>query len=318
MKRLILLLTAGHAALSPLLAGPGHDHGPTMHSAGPSGPVTLDESQRRNLGLEVQEADVREMAPSVEVNATLVVPPEKLGQVSAPFAGRVKEVLVKLGQQVAAGDPVLRVEPLTAGSPAQTLTAPVSGHVIRQEANPGRGFTPETSLIEIADDSELLAEGLFFQSPALRDLRLGSKARFLLDLFPGEAFEGTLQRLDTGHGAEDPSFHVFALLDNQDHRLRPNYRGRLVVELAEAQPVIAVPRRAILGSLGERFIFVENDGGQFERRDVVTGLTSGEWVEIIEGILPGERVVTTGNYQLQYITPEGTTAGSDAGHGHAH
>jgi membrane fusion protein, heavy metal efflux system len=290
--------------ISVSFAGPGHDHShdfPGGGDGGAGGPVSLSESQRRNLELTVVEAEIREMGRTVEVPATLVVPPERHGVVSASFAGRITEVLVKLGQDVAAGEPVLKVAPLAVGSPPQTLTAPIGGHVIQQNAMPGSAFTPETALVEIGDDSELLAGGIFFQSPVLTNIQLGKPATFLLDLYPGEAFLGTLQRIDTGHGPEDPSFHIYAVIANPDHRLRPNYRGRLSIPIDEPQVAVAVPRRAVLGSLGNLFVFVENEEGVFEKRQVVVGVRDQDWLEIIEGILPGERVVTVGNYQLQFL-----------------
>jgi multidrug efflux pump subunit AcrA (membrane-fusion protein) len=301
-----------------LLAGPGHDHhhGPEMGAAAHAGPVALSESQRKNLGLETTEAAIVELAPSVEIPAILVVPPEKHGSISAPFAGRVLEVLVKLGQQIQAGDPVVRVAPLAVGSPAQTLASPVSGHVIRQNAMPGLAFNPETPLVEVGDDSELLAQGLIFQSPELNKIRMGAPAALLLDVFPGEEFPGIIQRLDTGHAAEDPGFHLYAAIPNPEHRLRPNFRGTLRIDLGEPQPVVAVPRRAILGSLGKLFVFVENEDGLFEKREVVAGIRSGNLVEILEGVLPDEKVVTVGNYQLQYLGAE--SADGENEHGHSH
>jgi multidrug efflux pump subunit AcrA (membrane-fusion protein) len=180
---------------------------------------------------------------------------------------------------------------------------------------PGLAFTPETSLVEIGDDTELLAQGLIFQSPELNALRMGSPATLRLDVFPGEEFQGTLQRLDTGHAVDDPGFHIYAAIPNPDHRLRPNFRGHLRIALGETQPVVAIPRRAVLGALGRQFVFVENDDAHFEKRDVVTGLRSGDFVEIVEGVLPGEKVVTVGNYQLQYL---GAEASSEDDHGHSH
>ena len=313
MKRLFFFFLT----IPTLLAGPGHDHhhGPEMGTSAHTGPVALTDAQRKNLGLETTEAAIVELGPSVEIPAILVVPPEKHGSVSAPFAGRVLEVLVKLGQQIQAGDPVVRVAPLAVGSPAQTLASPVSGHVIRQNAMPGLAFTPETSLVEVGDDTQLLAQGLIFQSPELNKIRIGAAATLTLDVFPGEEFSGALQRLDTGHAAEDPGFHLYAAIPNPNHRLRPNFRGHLRIALGEAQPVVAVPRRAVLGSLGKLFVYVENDEGQFEKREVVTGIRSGNLVEILEGVLPDEKVVTVGNYQLQYLGAE--SAGEDD-HGHSH
>ena len=315
MKRLLLI-----PLLFPLtaLAGPAcAEHASNIGVSAHTGPVALSESQRKNLGLQTTGAAIVELGPSIDIPATLVVPPEKHGSVSAPFEGRVLEVLVKLGQTVQAGDPVVRVAPLSLGSPAQTLVSPVTGHVIRQNSMPGLPFTPETSLVEVGDDSQLLAQGLIFQSPELQKIRIGAPASLSVDVFPGEEFAGVLQRLDTGHATDDPGFHLYAAIPNPGHRLRPNFRGRLRIALGETQPVIAVPRRAVLGSLGRFFVFVENEDGLFEKREVATGIRSGDLVEIVEGILPGDKVVTVGNYQLQYLGAE-STGGEEHDHGHSH
>jgi cobalt-zinc-cadmium efflux system membrane fusion protein len=305
--------------LLPLAAQAGPacaEHAANFGSSTHSGPVALTDSQKKNLGLETTEAAVVELGPSIEIPATLVVPPEKHGSISAPFEGRVLEVLVKLGQTIQAGDPVLRVTPLAVGSPAQTLVSPISGHVIRQNSMPGLPFTPETSLVEVGDDTQLLAQGLVFQSPELRKIKIGAPATLAVDVFPGEEFAGVLQRLDTGHAAEDLGFHLYAAIPNPDHRLRPNFRGTLRIALADPQPAIAIPRRAILGSLGKLFVFVENDEGAFEKREIVTGIRSGNLVEVLEGVLPDEKVVTVGNYQLQYLGAASPAGGDEHGHSH--
>jgi multidrug efflux pump subunit AcrA (membrane-fusion protein) len=305
--------------LLPLAAQAGPacaEHAANFGSSNHSGPITLSDAQRKNLGLKTTQATILDLTPSVEVPAILVVPPEKHGSISAPFAGRVIEVLVKLGQQVVAGEAVVRVAPLAVGSPAQTLASPVSGHVIRQNAMPGLAFTPETTLVEVGDDTQLLAQGLIFQSPELNKIKIGAPASLFLDVFPTSEFPGVLQRLDTGHAADDPGFHIYAAIPNPDHRLRPNFRGTLRIALADPQPAIAIPRRAILGSLGKLFVFVENDEGAFEKREIVTGIRSGNLVEVLEGVLPDENVVTVGNYQLQYLGAASPAGGDEHGHSH--
>ncbi len=303
-------------------AGPGHDHPHEASAPGMAGkrPLYLSATQRQNLGLQTVEAEVREMGRSLDVPATLVVPPERRGLVTALFAGRVTDIRAKAGQDIRQGEPVLVAEPLQLGSSPQTLESPISGRVIRVLCSIGAAFTPETPLVEIADDSELLAQGVLFQSAALNQIRLGSPARFTVDIEPDASFDGVLQRIDTGHESDDPSFHLYALIPNPAHRLRPNLRGRLAIRLEEPRAVVAIPRRAVLGSMGERFVFVEREDGHFERRAIAEGIRDGNWVEVIEGLLPGERVVTVGNYQLQFVAPEGSSAGASAldEHGHAH
>ena len=77
-----------------------------------------------------------------------------------------------------------------------------------------------------------------------------------------------------------------------------------------------MPRRAVLGRLGAKFVYVQTEPLHFGRREVVTGMISGDRVEIVEGVLPGDIVVTNGHYQLQY-SGGGESAGTTDGHDHA-
>jgi multidrug efflux pump subunit AcrA (membrane-fusion protein) len=315
--RYILIL----AATAPAYAGSGHEHPtePGQHGGGTGGPVTLGETQRRNLGLQTAEAAIIELAPSLEVPAVLVLPPERHARITAPFEGRVTALLAKLGEHVKKDQPLLRVTPLAVGSPAQELRAPLDGVIFDQSAVVGTTFKPETTLMQTGDYDELLAQGIFYQSPELTRIRIGQKTSITLDVFPGERFEGEVERIDPGHDEASPFFHIYALIPNREDQLHPNYRARMSVEIGDPQTVIAIPRSAILGSLGRLFVFVESEPGHYERRDVATGMKSGGLVEIVEGILPGDQVVTVGNYQLQYVLPDaGTSEALDAGHGHAH
>jgi multidrug efflux pump subunit AcrA (membrane-fusion protein) len=299
-------------------AGPGHDHpaepgGGAMHG----GPVELTEQQAANLGLETVEAEVVELAPTLEVPAVFVLPPERHARITAPFAGRVTALLAKLGDEVKRDQPLLRVTPLAVGSPPQEIKAPLDGVIFEQDAVIGLPFTPETTLMQTGDYRELLARGSFYQSPELTRIASGQKAVVLLDVFPGERFEGMVQRVDPGHSEGSPFFHIYALVPNADDKLHPNYRGRMLLETGAPQPVVAVPRRAVLGRLGAKFVYVQTEPRHFERREVVTGLVSGDRVEIVEGVLPGDIVVTTGHYQLQYAGGAEAAGEADA-HDHAH
>ena len=304
------------AMVAPLAAGPGHDH-PDEPGTVAAGPVAITATQAANLGLETVVAEVVELAPTLDVPAIFVLPPERHGKITAPFAGRVTELLAKLGDHVKKGQPLMRVAPLAVGSPSQEIRAPLDGVIFEQAAVIGMPFTPETILMHTGDYRELLARGSFYQSPQLARIVPGQKAAVLLDVFPGEPFAGTVQRVDPGHAEGSPFFHIYALVPNAADNLHPNYRGRMLVETGAKQPVIVVPRRAVLGRLGAKFVFVQTEPLHFERRDVVTGLVSGDRVEIVEGVLPGDIVVTNGHYQLQYTTAAGAETATDA-HGHAH
>lgn len=300
MKQRFFILIALACAISAF-AHEDHVHGPEEAEPTQTGPVVLADAAIKNLGIETVEAKVVPLQRTIEMIGRIEGLPERLAKIAPRTEGRVAEILVKLGDRVTAGQPVLRFEPRTVGNPPVVLTSPIDGFVVRQEASLGQALSPDTVLMEVADYSQVLARGMTFESPDLSLIKPGQKARVRLDVFRDRVFEGKVQRLDVGLERESRTFEVYVLLDNPELQLRPNMQATVSIAIGEPQEVIAVPQRAVLGDLGKLFVFVR-DGHNFERREVVVGMKADEQVEIIEGVLLGEKVVTEGQYQLQFAT----------------
>lgn len=280
----------------------GHDHGPAVgENAGAGGPITLAEETIKNLEIRTVEAKLVPLQRSVTMAARIAVLPEKHALISARFDGRVGEILVKLGDPVKAGQTLLKGEPLTVGSPPVLLKSPIDGQLTRQAATLGQSFTAETVLMEVSDHRTIYAKGMTYEGLEMTNIKIGQRATVKINVLPEPVFTGTLASVDVGLEEDSKTFEVYALLENPDLLLRPNMQATLTVGIGPLQEVLAVPRRAILGDLGNHFVFVQ-DGNSFERRSVVLGLRSGDLVELLEGVLPTDLVVTQGNYQLQYAT----------------
>ena len=315
MKKQLFLVIA---ALLPLAADAheGHSHGPAETDAVATGPVTLTDEAIKNLGVQNVEAGIVPLQRTIGMIGRIEGLPERLAKIAPRAEGRVAEILVKLGDRVTAGQPVLRFEPRTVGNPPVILNSPINGFVVRQEASLGQALNPDTVLMEVADYSQVLARGMTFESPDLSLIKPGQDARVRLDVFPDRIFEGKVQRLDVGLERESRTFEVYVLLENPELQLRPNMQASVSISISDAQEVLAVPQRAVLGDLGNLFVFVR-DGNTFERRNVVLGMKAGDQVEIVEGVLPGDNVVTEGHYQLQFATSAAKPTAADE-HGHSH
>ena len=314
-SRLFILITA----LLPLAAAAheGHVHGPGETEAVQTGPVVLTDEAIKNLGVQTVAATVAPLQRTIGMIGRIEGLPERLAKIAPRAEGRVAEILVKLGDRVAAGQPVLRFEPRTVGNPPVVLTSPIAGFVVRQEASLGQALNPDTVLMEVADYSQVLARGMTFESPDLSLIKPGQNATVRLDVFRDRTFQGKVQRLDVGLERESRTFEVYVLLDNPELQLRPNMQASVSIAIGDPQEVLAVPQRAVLGDLGNLFVFVR-DGNSFERRNVVIGIKSGDQVEIVEGVLPGDNVVTEGHYQLQFATGAKKEEPAADEHGHSH
>ena len=111
------------------LAGEGHSHGPQPASA-PTGPVVVGPEARRNLRLETARAEVRPLGEEVAARAVLRPATGSHAIVVSVVPARVTELRAAPGAALAAGAPVLVVQPLVAGAGRVVLPAPVAGTLL--------------------------------------------------------------------------------------------------------------------------------------------------------------------------------------------
>ncbi len=84
---------------------------------------------------------------------------------------------------------------------------------------------------------------------------------------------------------------------NPEYILRPDMFVDVELPIA-LPPAISIPADAILDSGLKRTVFVDQGNGIFEPREVETGWRVGGRVEIVKGLKPGERIVTSGNFLI--------------------
>lgn len=297
----------------------GHAEAPGEQAQGArtGGSVLVSEEARRNLGLATAEAELRPIETTLTVIGQIEPVPSLTGTVSSRIAGRIVSVIVAEGDTVRRGQLVVEVESLQVGDPPPRAryASPIDGTVIDRHVVAGESIEPNGHLLEVANLAEVLAVGHVFEGQVER-VRVGQSVRVSVPSFPRRSFEGVVERLGGQLDPATQSLPLYVRVKNPEGALRPNMRAVLAVVTERSSTALAVPRSALLGDFGASFVFVESDDDRtrFERRAVVTGLADDEWVEIVDGVLPGERVVTQGNYSLQFLPPAPEQAGGEKAH----
>ncbi len=144
-------------------------------------------------------------------------------------------------------------------------------------------------------------------------LRVGQALEFTADAVPGRTFRGTVMYINPAVNETDRSVKVVAEVPNEDETLRGGVfvKGRVLT--GRRSGILQIPRSALLSwdverQVGDVFIVT---GEVAERRTVRTGQTTADSVEVVEGLVPGDRVVTRGGFNLrpgdrvQVVTPQG-------------
>lgn len=174
------------------------------------------------------------------------------------------------------------------------ITAPFTGVITRKLADVGDLASPGRALLEIEDPRGLRVEA---DIPESLINRIQAGAKLTIRMASGtETTEGVVSEIAP---AADSSTRTF--LVKLDLPEPSGWRGgqfaRVVVPLAESK-TLRVPAAAVLQRGQMELVFVA-DGAHARLRLVKTGRRLGDEVEIVSGIVPGERVITEGAAQLR-------------------
>lgn len=196
--------------------------------------------------------------------------------VASPMDGFVKQVLVRNGEYVAAGQPLLVV-------------------------------SRNHDLLIKADIQPRYADALATLSTATIRV-LNSNTTYTL-----EDLKGRVVSYGKSVDLQNPLIPLFLQVQN-NAGLLPGSFVEMYIRLQGGEHAITVTRESVVEEMGAFFVFVQITPEYFEKRPVVTGKTDGYRIEIKEGLVPSERVVSKGAILVKLAQ----VAGQLDTHGHAH
>jgi Cu(I)/Ag(I) efflux system membrane fusion protein len=178
------------------------------------------------------------------------------------------------------------------------LLSPVSGVVMEKPAVQGMRFMPGETLFQIADLSKVwLLVDVFEQD--LDWIKLGQTVSVNIKAYPDNAFNGAVDFIYPTLNIDTRSVKVRVELDNSQGLLKPGLYGSVDLSASSQQHrELAAPESAILDSGTRQVALVQLAEGLFEPRKVKLGHRAGGFVEILEGLADGERVVTRANFLI--------------------
>jgi RND family efflux transporter MFP subunit len=210
-----------------------------------------------------------------------------------------KTQLLMLGFPKAAAD---KADPVAEGPDVALypIRAPFAGTVIEQHAVLGERAGPQVQMFKLADLSTLWLHADIHQRdiPLLRGLA-GGKVRFREpDAPPAAAREADVLYTGDVLDAGTRAVALTAVVPNPDRALKPG----MFVEVELTRPgrdAVQVPAAAVQRQGTQAFVFVHAGGDEFRRADVKLGQTSGDVVEVVEGLEKGQPVAVAGGFVLK-------------------
>ena len=285
--------------------------------------VVLDETGVKNLRIETVEVEETDFEATIFSLGRVEAIPSKIAAVSSRIPGRIIELKVSPGDTVKLGDEVAKVESRQPGDPPPviTLQAPLAGLVTHVDARLGDPIDPEKAVLEITDLSEVYAVARVPEHQAGR-MKPGTVAHIKVAALPTEKFDGELLRFGTSADKASGTIDAIFRLTNPGGLLRADMRAEFSIVMSKRSNVVSVPRAALQGEASNRFVYVKDFdlANAFVKTQVQVGEINDRFVEITNGLLPADEVVTRGAYSLSFAGASSVSLKEalDAAHGHEH
>ena len=135
-------------------------------------------------------------------------------------------------------------------------------------------------------------------------IRRGQSSVIELDALPGRKFSAIVLAIDPLIDANGRSVGVRACIDNRRLQLRPGMFARVNAVFGQRDRARVIPEEAIVPQGGKQFVIKVVNGTTpnsrvSQRTEVKLGLRSPGKVEVLEGLEPGDSVVTAGQQRVQ-------------------
>lgn len=197
----------------------------------------------------------------------------------------------------------------------KNVAAPFGGRLGLRKVDVGQYVSPGTALVTLTQLDPIYVDFPVTEQQ-LAVLKPGAHAEIRVDAFPGSVFSGEVKSIDSRVSQESRSVVVRAELPNPDKRLLPGMFANVAVLSGAARDVVTVPRTSVTYSLyGDSLYAVvpappaaeagsaqaatpQGEDFVVQQRFVRTGEVRADRIAVLEGLKPGETVVTEGQVKL--------------------
>jgi len=244
----------------------------------------------------------------VSATGDAVTPGQKLFEVYSPELNVLQqEFMLSRGTQGSADNrlrnldyPESDLEKLRRGErPPRTIAvpAPAAGTVIEKMAVEGMRYQPGETLFRIVDTSVMWVLAEVYEQD-LAFVKVGDMARVIVNAWPNRPFAGRVTFIYPGVGKDSRTARLRIEVANRDGLLRADMAATAEIEAPIPGRWVAVPDTAVIDSGKRQIVLVERGEGRYEPRPVKLGARVPNYAQVLEGLAPDERVVTSATFLI--------------------
>jgi len=175
--------------------------------------------------------------------------------------------------------------------------ADTGGVVTKLGVQEGAYVMPMTEVMKIADLSKVWVLVEVDQGAAAA-LNVGQKVKATFDAFPGQNWNGVIDYVYPDINPVTRTVKVRVRFDNPDRRLQPNMYAHIAIDAAPKSDAVFIPSSALIETGNSERVAVALGDGRFDICPVVAGFQSGNNVEILKGLVAGQKVVVSSQFLI--------------------
>lgn len=179
---------------------------------------------------------------------------------------------------------------------ALTLNSPMRGIILEKMVNRGSYVDAGATLFKIADLSVvwLIADIYEYELPLIQ---LNQTAEITMASITEGVFRGKAVYIYPTLDARTRTVRVRFEFPNPEGRLKPEMYANVAIKIGLGLRT-AVPESAVIETGSRKVVLVSKDAGYFEPRDIIAGVNAEGYIEVVQGVQPGDMVVTSANFLI--------------------
>jgi membrane fusion protein, heavy metal efflux system len=199
-------------------------------------------------------------------------------------------ILGKTDQEIASFEQTGKINAETA------IQAPIAGTIVQRKIGPGQYVSSGASdpVFIIGDLSTVWLVAYVRETEAPK-VQVGQQIDFTVLAYPDQVFKGTIRYVAATLDTNTRRLVIRATIPNQDGALKPEMYASVTIFTDEGDVSPAVPRDAVIYEGNSARVWVARKDRVIELRPIRTGVVDGRMVQVLEGLLPDEVVVTKGS-----------------------
>jgi multidrug efflux pump subunit AcrA (membrane-fusion protein) len=178
-----------------------------------------------------------------------------------------------------------------------TILSPMNGGVTKRYIDPGTMVKDDAPIMTLMDLSEVKMVVNVIERDFVR-LQIGQPVKITVTAFPSKTFQGRISVIIPALEMQSRTAEIQISIPNPEYVLNPGMFGGAEILLRSNPKATLVPIQALFTMGGKDIVYVIKDNKAFART-IRKGLIKDTFVEIIEGVNAGEKVVTAGQDSLE-------------------